>query len=80
MSVSIDAKATAAMSICESLLLCLVDQKILNETDVFGLLGDAITAHKHAALATTGEEAAMHQQAAELIASIAVGADRPLGW
>jgi len=73
-----DAKAAAAFSICESLLLCLADHKILNETDILGLLGDAISAHRHAALDKTDEEAALHQQAAELIASIAVGGGSPL--
>lgn len=79
MSGSMDAKAAAALSICESLLLCLADHKILNATDVLGLLDDAISAHRHAALDKTGEEAALHQQAAELIASIAIGGARPLG-
>lgn len=76
---SMDAKAAAAFSICESLLLCLVDRKILNETDVIGLLGDAISAHRHEAMDQTDEEAAMHQQAAELIASMAIGGGRRLG-
>ncbi|MEO6335742.1 MAG: hypothetical protein ABIP71_02845 [Verrucomicrobiota bacterium] len=43
-----DVSGAAALAICESLLLCLGDKKILPENEVIGILEDAITAHRNA--------------------------------
>jgi hypothetical protein len=40
-----DVSGAAALAICESLLLCLGDRKILAETEVLGIMKDAIAAH-----------------------------------
>lgn len=48
MSINNDVSGAAALAICESLLLCLGDQKILRESEIVGILEDAITAHKNA--------------------------------
>jgi hypothetical protein len=48
MSINNDVSGVAALAICESLLLCLGDQKILRESEIVGILEDAITAHKNA--------------------------------
>ncbi|MGP9768104.1 hypothetical protein ACT3UM_20520 [Halomonas sp. AOP13-D3-9] len=39
----------AALSICESLLLAMNDQKLLSESAIIGILQDAASAHEHAA-------------------------------
>ena len=43
-----DVSGAAALAICESLLLCLGDLKILPEIEVVGILKDAVTAHERA--------------------------------
>jgi hypothetical protein len=48
MSINNDVSGAAALAICESLLLCLGDRKILPELEIIGILEDAITAHKNA--------------------------------
>jgi hypothetical protein len=48
MIINNDVSGAAALAICESLLLCLGDRKILAEREVIGILEDAITAHQNA--------------------------------
>jgi hypothetical protein len=48
MDTNTDVSGAAALAICESLLLCLGDRKILAEHEVIGILEDAITAHQNA--------------------------------
>ena len=43
-----DVSGAAALAICESLILCLGDKKILPENEVIGILEDAIAAHRNA--------------------------------
>jgi hypothetical protein len=43
-----EVSGVAALAICESLLLCLGDRKILPENEIIGILEDAITAHRNA--------------------------------
>jgi len=43
-----EVSGAAALAICESLLLCLGDRKILPENEIIGILEDAITAHRNA--------------------------------
>lgn len=42
-----DVSGTAALAICESLLLALNDRNILPETEILGILRDAAAAHHH---------------------------------
>ena len=48
MNMNNDVSGAAALAICESLLLCLGDRKILAEGEIIGILEDAITAHQNA--------------------------------
>lgn len=43
------ASGTAALGICESLLLALTDRSLISEQDVCDLLTDVVTAHQEAA-------------------------------
>jgi hypothetical protein len=66
-----DPTGAAALSICESMLLCLVDLRVLTEAEVIGLLEDAAAAHL-----TPGqspEDTANGAAVAALIATIAAG-------
>jgi hypothetical protein len=64
-------RGAAALSICESLLLCLVDLEILTEADVTGLLDDAAYAHR--AQGKSPEGTADDTTTANLIVAIAEG-------
>lgn len=70
-----DPTGAAALSICESLLLCLVDRGLLTEDEVAGLLDDAATAHLVTGLPP--EDTARGLETAALIARIAVGNNVP---
>lgn len=61
----------AALTICEALLLALNDAKILPETEIIGVLKDAVATHENAG----GSEAdtAKHRAAAGLIRRIIAG-------
>lgn len=48
MSMITDVSGTAALAICESLLLALNDRKILPESEIIGILTDAAAAHESA--------------------------------
>ena len=61
----------AALSICESLLLALNDQKIMTEAQILGVLEDAAAAHEHAVKSALDPEA--HRQISNLINKIIVG-------
>jgi hypothetical protein len=74
-----DVSGAAALAICESLLLCLGDRKILPENEIIGILDDAIAAHRNAP-AGAGM-AKMHEAVAALIKGIIDGGNsvrRPL--
>lgn len=68
---NLDPTGAAALSICESILLCLVDLRILTDLEVTGILDDAAAAHL--AKGKSPEETARGAAAAELIATIAAG-------
>lgn len=70
MPVSNDIAGTAALSICESLLLALNDRKVLPEREIIGILQDAAAAHEQAADADTAE---LHAAVAVLINGILAG-------
>ncbi len=56
---SIDADGTAALGICESLLLALTELKIISDEEALGILADVVTTHRNAAetLPTSGKHA-----------------------
>ena len=66
-----DVSGTAALAICEALLLALNDHNILPEADIVGVLKDAAAAHHHAPV----EEgrADLHAAVGALINSIIEG-------
>lgn len=66
-----DVAGTAALAICESLLLALNDRDILPEKEIVGILQDAAAAHEN----DTGDdgEAELHVAVAVLINSIIDG-------
>jgi hypothetical protein len=66
-----DVKGAAALSICESLLLCLTDRDLLQETEVIGILEDAAASHSTAA--EHGEHRDRHRAVAALISAIITG-------
>ena len=70
MTVSNDIAGTAALAICESLLLALNDHNILPEKEIVGVLKDAAAAHE---FAPPGEEDALHAAVAALINNILAG-------
>lgn len=70
MSLPQDTAGTAALSICESLLLALNDHNILPEKEIIGILRDAASAHENA---PQGKDDALHAAVAALINSILDG-------
>ncbi len=66
-----EVSGAAALSICESLLLCLGDRKILPETEVVGILTDAAAAHQNAYPDDGMTE--LHEAVASLINGILAG-------
>lgn len=70
MTVPNDIAGTAALAICESLLLALNDHKILPEKEIVGVLKDAAAAHENA---PAGEKDALNAAVAALINSILAG-------
>lgn len=65
-----DVAGTAALAICESLLLALNDHKILPEKEIVGILKDAAEAHKNA---DKGKHDTLHAAVADLINAIIAG-------
>ncbi len=65
-----DTAGTAALAICESLLLALNDHNILPEREIVGILKDAAAAHGNA---PAGEQDALHAAVAKLIYDILAG-------
>jgi len=70
MSAPQDVPGTAALAICESLLLALNDRNILPEAEIVGILKDAASAHEKA---PAGDKDALHAAVAALINSILDG-------
>ncbi len=65
-----DVAGTAALSICEALLLALSDRNILPESEISGILDDAAAAHEYA---SDVENAEMHAAVVALIGAIQTG-------
>ena len=70
MTASHDIAGTAALAICESLLLALNDHKILPEKEIVGILKDAAAAHENT---PPGAMDALHTAVAALINGILDG-------
>ena len=70
MPVSNDISGTAALAICEALLLALNDHNILPEKEIVGILRDAADAHEYA---PADDDAEMHAAVAALINGILAG-------
>lgn len=66
-----DVAGTAALAICESLLLALNDRNILPEREIVGILRDAAAAHSNGS--GEDEQAALHIAVAALINGILAG-------
>lgn len=64
MTIDNDIAGTAALTICESLLLALNDLEILPDHEIIGILKDAETAHKYA---PTGDQDKLNAAVAQLI-------------
>ena len=62
---------TAALGICESLLLALTDRKIITEKDARDLLTDVVTSHSEAADASQSPE--RHRAVAQIVQRILDG-------
>lgn len=71
MNLPSDVSGTAALAICESLLLALNDRNILPEHEIVGILKDAAAAHENAT--PNGENPGLHTAAAALINRILDG-------
>lgn len=65
-----DVAGTAALAICESLLLALNDHNILPEHEIVGVLKDAAASHENA---PPGDEDGLHEAVAALINAILAG-------
>ncbi len=63
-----DVAGTAALAICESLLLALNDAHILPENEIMGILEDAAAAHENNS--ETGSQAGLNAAVAALINTI----------
>jgi hypothetical protein len=66
-----DVAGTAALAICESLLLALNDRKILPEHEILGILRDAAASHENDPGMDASAE--LHQAVAALINKILSG-------
>jgi hypothetical protein len=65
-----DADGTAALGICESLLLALTELKVLSDQDARDLLTDVVTTHSEAATTAFAPE---HQAVAAIVQRILDG-------
>lgn len=70
MTIPSDIAGTAALSICESLLLALNEHSILPEKEIVGILKDSAAAHENC---PPGENKAHHTAVAKLINGILAG-------
>jgi hypothetical protein len=67
----LEIRGTAALSICESLLLCLTDAKILSEVEVEKVMRDAAEAHVKAARESDNPD--LHKAVSDMINAIIEG-------
>jgi len=69
----IDADGSAALGICESLILALTESKLITEKDARDLLTDVLTSHSEAA--ETSRAPDKHRAVAEIVQRILDGKD-----
>lgn len=70
MTVPNDIAGTAALAICEALLLALNDRNVLPESEIIGVLKDAAAACEHA---SPGDRDALYAELAALTNGILAG-------
>ena len=63
----------AALAICESMLLSLTENRIIDETEARAILADAAAAHRHSIPLVTDGSATAHDAAATLIEALLKG-------
>ena len=63
----------AALAICESMLVSLTENKILDGAEAKSILADAAAAHRHSIPLVVDGGAAAHEEAASLIEAIFKG-------
>jgi hypothetical protein len=63
----------AALAICESMLLSLTENKIIDETEARAILTDTAAAHRNSVPLVTDGGTAAHEEAASLIDAILKG-------
>jgi hypothetical protein len=63
----------AALAICESMLLSLTENKIIDQAEARAILEDAAAAHRNSIPLVTDPGAAAHEDAASLIETILKG-------
>jgi hypothetical protein len=68
-----DSDGSAALGICESLILALTDRKLITEQDARDLLTDVVTSHSEAA--ETSQTPDKHRAVAEIVQRILDGRD-----
>ena len=66
----------AALAICESMLVSLTENKIIDGAEAKAILADAAAAHRHSIPLVVDGGAAAHEEAASLIEAILKGATR----
>jgi len=71
--VRVDADGTAALGICESLLIMLTEGKIIAEQDARDLLTDVVTSHQEASVTSRTPE--MHHAVIAVVQRILAGKD-----
>jgi len=71
MSDNFNIQGAAALSICESLLLCLGDMGVIEDKDVVGILEDAASAHSKENISKDNID--HHQEIHDLIKQIIKG-------
>jgi DNA-binding IclR family transcriptional regulator len=63
----------AALAICESMLLSLIENKVIDRTEARAILADAAAAHRHAIPLVTDGGSVTHEEAAALIETMLKG-------
>ena len=63
----------AALAICESMLLSLTENKIIDQAEARAILDDAAAAHRHSIPLVADGGAAAHEEAASLIETMLKG-------
>ena len=63
----------AALAICESMLLSLTDNKIIDHSEARAILADAAAAHRNSIPLVTDGGTVAHEEAASLIETILKG-------